>query len=48
MKFYGKCDLCSIEERVYQCQCNKWFCKYHHHILIHKCQKEYSVQYRFD
>ena len=48
MKFYGKCDLCSVEERIYQCKCNKWFCKYHHHILIHKCQKEYSVQYRFN
>ena len=45
MENQNTCDLCGIEEKLYYCQCEKYFCRYHRHFILHQCPKIYSISY---
>ena len=36
------------KKKLYPCECGKVFCKYHHHILLHKCPVQYHIGYRLN
>ena len=42
------CDLCGKEKKLYYCQCGKFFCRYHHHLILHKCTFQYPIIYRLE
>ena len=42
------CDLCGKEKKLYYCQCGKFFCRYHHHIILHKCPFQHPIIYRLE
>ena len=42
------CDLCGKEEKLYYCECGKFFCRYHHHIILHKCPFQHPIIYRLE
>ena len=48
MENQNRCHLCGEEDVLYYCACGKWFCRYHHHIILHNCQYKYPILHRLD
>ena len=48
MENQNTCDLCGKEEKLYYCECGKFFCRYHDHLILHKCPVQYPIKYRID
>ena len=36
------------KKKLYPCECGKVFCKYHHHILLHKCPFQHPIINRLE
>ena len=42
------CVLCGKEEFLYICNCGKFFCVYHHYLILHHCTYQYPICHRLD
>ena len=48
MENQNTCDLCGKEEKLYYCECGKFFCRYHHHLILHKCPVQHPIINRLE
>ena len=47
MENQSTCYLCKRKpKKTYYCECGHFFCKYHHHLLLHKCTYQFHIPNR--